>query len=188
MYDPTVLPPDLPAPVDDGAARHLVGMPLPRIALRSTSDRAVILADLAGRVVVFAYPRSGRPGEPPIDPDWDLIPGARGCTPQACSFRDLAQELSPFASGVFGLSTQSTEYQQEFATRLHLPFEVLSDDSLDLANAIALPTMRIAEQMLLKRLAWVQNNGVIEHVFYPVFPPDQSASQVLAWLRTAPSA
>jgi peroxiredoxin len=172
----------IPAPVDDGAARHLPGMKLPLLPLPATDGTTVDLSTLPGIVVVFAYPRTGRPGvENPEG--WDLIPGARGCTPQSCAFRDLFAELQ--ALGVhrlFGLSTQSTEYQREAADPLHLPFPILSDEHLSLANAMRLPTFETSGMKLLKRLALVVTDGVIEHVFYPVFPPDRNAADVAAWL------
>ena len=177
-----VLPPDLPEPVDDGAAAHLTGLRLPSIPLLGTDGTTVDLSTVRGRAVVFAYPRTGRPTEPPLVPDWDLIPGARGCTPQTCGFRDLAADFRAVDTSVFGLSTQEPAYQRELAERLHLPFPVLSDATLALTRAIDLPTMTVADLTLIKRLAWVQRDGVIEHVFYPVFPPDESAATVLAWL------
>jgi peroxiredoxin len=180
------LPEGLPVPVDDGACDHLVGMRVPDIALPSTAGRNVVLAR-AGRprAVVYAYPRTGVPGEPSPD-GWDLIPGARGCTPQSCSFRDHHQELLDLGAEVFGLSTQTTAFQQEMALRLHLPFEVLSDAELRFARALRLPTFEVAGMTLIRRLTLVLRDGRIEHVFYPVFPPDQSAAQTLAWLRAHP--
>jgi peroxiredoxin len=180
------LPADLPVPVDDGACDHLVGMSMPTIALPSTAGRSVVLAQ-AGRprAVVYAYPRTGVPGEPSPD-GWDLIPGARGCTPQSCSFRDNHQELLDLDAEVFGLSTQTTAFQQEMALRLHLPFEVLSDADLRLAEVLRLPTFEVAGMTLIRRLTLILLRGRIEHVFYPVFPPDQSAAQTVAWLRTHP--
>jgi peroxiredoxin len=180
------LPADLPVPVDDGACDHLVGMSIPAIALPSTAGRSVVLAQ-AGRprAVVYAYPRTGVPGEPSPD-GWDLIPGARGCTPQSCSFRDHHQELLDLDAEVFGLSTQTTAFQQEMALRLHLPFEVLSDADLRLAEALRLPTFEVAGMTLIRRLTLILLRGRIEHVFYPVFPPDQSAAQTIAWLRSHP--
>ena len=118
----------IPAPSDDGAAAHLVGMTIPPLSLMATDDTAVTLSALPGRTVVFAYPRTGEPGKISLVDDWDMIPGARGCTPQTCSFRDLFAELKAAgAKHVFGLSTQSNAYQTEMASRLHLPFAVLSD-------------------------------------------------------------
>ena len=173
----------IPAPEDDGGARHLTGMTVPNIALPATSGETVSLAELPGLTVVFAYPRTGRPGEiSPVD-DWDMIPGARGCTPQSCAFRDLFADLKTAgASHVFGLSTQDITYQREMAERLHLPFPVLSDENLALANALRLPTMQVADMALLKRLTMVILDGKIVKTFYPVFPPDRNASDVLAWL------
>jgi peroxiredoxin len=182
------LPADLPAPLDDGAAAHLTGMRLPPFALPATDGTQVALASLPGRVVVFAYPRTGRPGEQPLVADWDLIPGARGCTPQTCAFRDLFAEFSRLGCRIFGLSTQDCEYQRELADRLHLPFPVLSDHEFHLTRALRLPTMEVAGQTLLKRLAWVADAGVIRKVFYPVFPPDRNADEVLDWLRVNPPA
>lgn len=178
----------IPAPQDDGAARHLAGMMLPEVALPSTAGGTVSLDRLKGRTVVFAYPRTGLPGDPSPVPDWDMIPGARGCTPQSCAFRDLFRELQDSgAQAVFGLSTQDTAYQQEMTSRLHLPFPVLSDEKLELANAMRLPTMEVGGMTLLKRLALVIDNGRVRHVFYPVFPPDRNAADVLAWLKANPA-
>jgi peroxiredoxin len=173
-------------PVDDGACDHLPGMSVPAIALPSTAGRNVVLAKTGRpRAVVYAYPRTGVPGEPLPD-GWDLIPGARGCTPQSCSFRDHHQELLDLGAEVFGLSSQTTEYQQEMAARLHLPFEVLSDADLRFAKALRLPTFEAAGMTLIKRLTLILRAGRIEHVLYPVFPPDQSAAQTIAWLRAHP--
>jgi peroxiredoxin/GNAT superfamily N-acetyltransferase len=182
VNDPNVLPKDLPAPEDDGGAAHLAGLRLPSIPLTGTDGTTVDLSAVRGRAVVFAYPRTGKPNEPPLVPDWDLIPGARGCTPQTCSFRDLAADFRAVDTSVFGLSTQEPEYQRELAERLHLPFPVLSDAQFALTRAVKLPTMDVGGLTLIKRLAWVQRDGVIEHVFYPVFPPDENAATVLAWL------
>src|SRR6185312_11235485 len=177
----------IPAPTDDGAAAHLVGMMIPPITLLATDDSSVTLSALAGRTVVFAYPRTGEPGKISLVDDWDLIPGARGCTPQACSFRDLFAELKAAgARQVFGLSTQDNAYQTEMASRLHLPFPVLSDSGLKLTDALKLPTMEVAGLTLLKRLALIVDDGRIRHVFYPVFPPDRNAADVVAWLQENP--
>jgi len=177
----------IPAPSDDGGAAHLTGMAIPSGTLRATNDTSVMLSTLEGRAVVFAYPRTGEPGKIGLVDDWDMIPGARGCTPQACSFRDLFAELkSAGAAHVFGLSTQSNEYQTEMASRLHLPFPVLSDEELELTHALKLPTMLVAGLTLIKRLALVIDDARITHVFYPVFPPDRSAGDVLAWLKANP--
>jgi peroxiredoxin len=184
--DFSTLPDGLPVPVDDGACDHLVGMSMPTIALPSTAGRQVVLAETGRpRAVVYAYPRTGVPGEPLPD-GWDMIPGARGCTPQTCSFRDHHQELLELGAEVFGLSTQTTAFQQEMAARLHLPFEVLSDAELRLVRALRLPTFEVAGMTLIRRLTLVLRGGRIEHVFYPVFPPDQSAAQTIDWLRAHP--
>jgi peroxiredoxin (alkyl hydroperoxide reductase subunit C) len=174
----------IPAPQDDGAARHLAGMAVPDVGLAATDGMLVSLAKLPGRVVVFAYPRTGVPGQISLVDDWDMIPGARGCTPQTCAFRDLHKVMiTAGASRVFGLSTQDTAYQREAAERLHLPFPLLSDERLALASALRLPTMEVAGNTLIKRLALVIDDGTIAKVFYPVFPPDRSAGDVLAWLE-----
>jgi peroxiredoxin len=183
-HDPYVLPRDLPAPEDDGAADHLVAMPLPPFELTATDGSTVRLDRLPGRLVVYAYPRTGVPGEDPLVPDWDSIPGARGCTPESCAFRDHYRELcAAGAALVFGLSTQDTEYQREAAARLHLPFALLSDVDLEMTKALRLPTFEAAGQTLLKRFTLVITDGRIEHVFYPAFPPDAHAEEVLGWLR-----
>jgi peroxiredoxin (alkyl hydroperoxide reductase subunit C) len=179
----STLPADLPAPVDDGAAAHLPGTRIPHVALAATDGSTVDLAAIPGTVVVFAYPRTGRPGEPSLVEDWDQIPGARGCTPHTSGFRDLHAEFTALGARVFGLSTQDTEYQREMIERVRVPFAVLSDADLALANALRLPTMTVAGHTLLKRIAWVARDGVIERVFYPVFPPNENASEVLAALR-----
>ena len=178
------LPPGLPVPQDDGAARHLPHMMVPPVALASTRGREVVLANESQqrRVVVYAYPRTGRPDKD-LPPGWNAIPGARGCTPQSCAFRDLHEEFARRGARVYGLSTQTTEYQREMAERLHLPFEVLSDAELRFQRALKLPTFEVAGMTLLKRLTLVLSRGEVEHAFYPVFPPDQSARQVLDWLR-----
>jgi peroxiredoxin len=174
----------IPAPTDDGAAAHLAGMTMPPVALRATDDTVVTLSALKGRTVVFAYPRTGEPGKVSLVDDWDMIPGARGCTPQTCSFRDLFAELKAAgAAHVFGLSTQSNAYQTEMASRLHLPFAVLSDEKLELTRALKLPTMEVAGLTLIKRLALVIDDARIRHVLYPVFPPDRNAGDVLEWLK-----
>ncbi|MCS3450053.1 MULTISPECIES: peroxiredoxin [Bradyrhizobium] len=177
----------IPAPTDDGGAAHLVGMTIPPVRLRATDDTAVTLSALKGRTVVFAYPRTGEPGKIGLVDDWDMIPGARGCTPQTCAFRDLFAELKAAgAAQVFGLSTQSNAYQTEMASRLHLPFPVLSDEALELTHTLKLPTMSVAGLTLIKRLALVIDDARITHVFYPVFPPDRNAGDVLAWLKANP--
>jgi peroxiredoxin len=177
----------IPAPVDDGAARHLEGMKVPDLGLPATDGTSVSLGGIDGRVVVFAYPRTGVPGQIALVDDWDMIPGARGCTPQTCAFRDLHKELA--ASGarrVFGLSSQDTAYQREAAERLHLPFPLLSDEKLALTRALRLPTMQVAGLTLIRRLALVVDDARITKVFYPVFPPDRNAPDVLEWLNRHP--
>jgi len=174
----------IPAPQDDGAADHLKGATIPPVSLVATDDSSVTLSALTGRSVVFAYPRTGEPGKISLVDDWDMIPGARGCTPQTCAFRDLFSELKAAgARHVFGLSTQSNAYQLEMASRLHLPFPVLSDEKLELTRALKLPTMEVAGLVLIKRLALVIDDARITEVFYPVFPPDRNAPDVLAWLK-----
>jgi len=178
------VPPDLPVPQDDGAADHLAGLSVSDVALPATDGRSVRLTEQAAeRSVVYAYPRTGRPGIAPLTPDWDLIPGARGCTPESCSFRDHHGELASLGAAVFGLSTQDTAYQREAVERLGLPFPLLSDEGLVLASALRLPTFEVAGQTLLKRLTFVVRDGRIEHVWYPVFPPDAHAEEVVSWLR-----
>jgi peroxiredoxin len=176
------LPSGLPVPEDDGGCDHLTGMRLPPLALRATGAGAVDLSTLAGWTIVYCYPRTGRPDEEPLT-GWNAIPGARGCTPQSCGYRDHYQEIRDLGiDAVFGLSTQDTEYQQELVDRLHLPFQVLSDASLELTRALKLPTFEVDGMTLIKRLTLVIHDGAIEHVFYPVFPPDTSAPTVIHWL------
>jgi peroxiredoxin len=183
-HDPTVLPTDIPAPLDDGGARHLTGLKLPALALPATDGSPVDLSELRGRTVVYIYPRTGVPGQALPD-GWDAIPGARGCTPQSCSFRDHFAELKALGvAHLYGLSTQDTAYQREAVERLNLPFPVLSDAALTLARAINLPTFAAAGMTLLKRMALVIEDGVIAKVFYPVFPPDRNAEEVISWLRS----
>jgi peroxiredoxin len=185
LHDPTVLPDDLPAPQDDGAARHLTGARLPDIALRATDGTQVNLAGLKGRTVVYIYPRTGRPGQA-LPTGWNGIPGARGCTPQSCSFRDHFAELKRLGvAQLFGLSTQDLDYQREAAERLHLPFAILSDADLKLTRGLNLPTFQVDGMTLIKRMALVIDDGVITHVFYPVFPPDKSAEEVVAFLQAS---
>ena len=185
--DWSALPGDLPAPVDDGAAAHLPGTAFPDLELPATDGRSVRL-DAPGsrpRIVVYAYPRTGVPGEDSLTDDWDQIPGARGCTPEACAFRDHHAELTAAGAEVYGLSTQDPDFQREAAERLHLPFALLSDAQLRLTRALGLPTFEAGGQTLLKRLTLVLRDGRIEHVFYPVFPPDEHPAEVLSWLRAA---
>lgn len=184
-HDPNVLPGVLPVPQDDGEARHLAGLKLPSVPLPATDGSIVDLSGLSGRTVVYIYPRTGLPGQEPPD-GWDAIPGARGCTPQSCSFRDHFAELRQLGvTHVLGLSTQDSAYQNEVAERLELPFPILSDGNLALARAIKLPTFTIAGMVLLKRMVLVIDAGVIAKVFYPVFPPDKSAEEVIAWLHAS---
>jgi peroxiredoxin len=180
------LPADLPVPVDDGACDHLAGAPWPAIALRSTAGRMVSVDDLDSEwQVLYFYPRTGLPDrDPPGGLEmWDSIPGARGCTPQSCSYRDHHAELRALGCRVFGVSTQDTGYQREAAQRLHLPFELLSDPDLSLTHALGLPTFSVAGQTLVKRLTLVGRRGGIERCFYPVFPPDADAENVVRLLR-----
>ena len=183
-HNPHFLPPDIPVPQDDGAARHLAGAKLPDLALPATSGPAVNLSKLKGRTVLYIYPRTGVPG---VDapPGWDQIPGARGCTPQSCGFRDHFAELKALGvTHLYGLSTQDTGYQREAAERLHLPFAILSDADLNFALKLHLPMFMASGMTLLKRMALVIGDGVIVKAFYPVFPPDKNAEEVIAWLRS----
>ncbi len=180
-HDPNELPKDLPVPVDDGACDHLPGMRVPSVPLLSTAGHNVDLASLKGRTGVYCYPRTGRPGQEPPK-GWNDIPGARGCTPQACAFRDHHQGLRELGVQLFGLSTQETDYQREAVERLHLPFELLSDDKLAFAHALRLPTFEVESMTLIKRLTLIIRDGTIEKVFYPVFPPDENAQAVIDWL------
>jgi peroxiredoxin len=174
----------IPAPVDDGATRHLPGARVASVPLRATDGGAVDLSALRGRAVVYAYPRTGQPGvENPEG--WDMIPGARGCSPQSCAFRDHFAELKALGvDHLFGLSTQDPGYQREAAERLHLPFAILSDERLELTRAMRLPTFDVAGMTLLKRFTLVVDAGRVARVFYPVFPPDRNASEVVEWLST----
>ena len=176
------LPTDLPVPQDDGACNHLLGMPLPNVALLATDGSMVNLSQLAGRLVIYCYPMTGQPNVP-LPEGWDQIPGARGCTPQSCAFRDHYQELQALHANVFGLSVQSTEYQREMATRLHLPFQVLSDEQYQFQKALNLPTFVAAGMTLLKRVTLISHQGRIEAVHYPIFPSDSDPAWVLDYLR-----
>jgi peroxiredoxin len=184
--DPYTLPDDLPVPEDDAACDHVPGERLPALSLEATTGGTVDLADIGadGTAVLFIYPRTGRPGEE-LPTGWDLIPGARGCTPQSCAFRDLHAEFASQGVEVFGMSAQSPEDQAEFAERVHLQFPVLSDPSLLLGEALGLPTFSVDGMTLYKRVTLVIRDGEIAKVFYPVFPPDRNASDVLAWLQAA---
>jgi len=185
LHDPTILPAELPVPMDDGAAAHLAGRKLPALALPATDGSRVDLAKLAGRTVVYIYPRTGVPGRA-MPEGWDAIPGARGCTPQSCSFRDHFAELKALGvAQLYGLSTQDSDYQREAAQRLKLPFPILSDADFALTRALKLPTFADAGMTLTKRMALIIDDGVISKVFYPVFPPDKNAEEVIAWLRSS---
>jgi peroxiredoxin len=184
-HNPQFLPPNIPIPEDDGAAAHLTGARLPSLTLRATDGAEIDLSKFSGRTVIFVYPRTGVPG---VDPPrgWDQIPGARGCTPQSCSFRDHFGELKRLGvAQLFGLSTQDSEYQKEAAVRLHLPFPILSDEKLALTKALKLPTFSVAGMTLLKRMALIIDDDTITKVFYPVFPPDKNAAEVIAWLQAS---
>jgi peroxiredoxin len=177
------LPAGLPVPTDDGACRHLPGLEVPAIELPSTDGGTIRLGDAPTRwTVVYAYPRTGVPDRD-SPPGWDAIPGARGCTPQNCAFRDHHAELQRLGATVYGLSTQTTEYQREMAERLHLPYPILSDARLALTRALRLPTFRYGDWTLLKRLCLILEGPRIVHVVYPVFPPNSDAPAVAAWLR-----
>lgn len=179
--DPTILPGDLPAPADDGAAGHLTRMPLAPVALPATDGTVVRLDELPGRSVVFAYPRTGRPGQEPPGGEaaWNAIPGARGCTPEACSFRDEVARFRALGVRVFGLSTQDTDYQREAVERLRLPYPLLSDAALELTRALALPTFEVDGETLIRRVTLIVAEGRIDDVVYPVFPPDRGADLAL---------
>ena len=176
---------DAPAPADDGAADHRPGTRLPETALPATSGGVVELSELDGRSVVYAYPRTGVPDEPVFHEGWDQIPGARGCTPESCAFRDHHNELAELGvDHLFGMSTQTSDYQREAAERLHLPFALLSDVDLAFGRAMRLPTFEADGMLLLKRLTMIVRDGTVETTFYPVFPPDRSAGDVIAWLAS----
>lgn len=185
--DYTTLPDDLPEPIDDGAADHLPGTPMPALTLPATDGTEVRLDEpRPARTVLYLYPMTGEPGTPLPD-GWNEIPGARGCTPESCGFRDHHAELAQAgAPTVFGLSSQSTEYQAELARRLALPFPILSDESFELARLLTLPTFETAGMRLYRRLTMIISDARIEHVFYPVFPPDRHAAEVLNWLVANP--
>ena len=179
------LPNDLPVPEDDGAANHLVGMCLPAISLSTTTHSQFNFAEISGRLVIYCYPMTGQP-DVALPEGWDQIPGARGCTPQSCSFRDHYQELRSLGAEVVGLSVQSTEYQEEMADRLHLPFLVLSDVDYRFQQALSLPTFVAAGMTLLKRITLIVNDGVIEAVHYPIFPSDSDPAWVIGYLKNNP--
>jgi peroxiredoxin len=186
--DPSLLPDDLPVPGDDGAAAHLEGAGMPPIRLPATDGSSFAVHEPptgSDRLILYAYPRTGQPGAVPLSADWDRIPGARGCTPESCGFRDHAAELAALGAAVAGLSTQDTQYQREAVERLRLPFPLVSDADLELTRALGLPTFDIGGEVLLRRLTMVVRGGAIERVFYPVFPPDRHAQEVLRWLTDA---
>jgi len=192
-HDPTLLPADLPPPIDDDAARHLRGTTIPSLRLPSTLGDTFDLEQITrSPAVLFFYPRTGVPGQPPPrladGSDWDLVPGMRGCTPQSCGFRDLLSEFRALSVSVYAVSTQTSEYQREFAERMHIPFPILSDSELALTRSLRLPAIDMpaasgGPPTLLKRMAWFCERSRIEHVWYPVFPPNENAARVLAWLR-----
>jgi peroxiredoxin len=179
----TSLPTNLPAPIDDGAAKHLIGLSLPAVTLPSTAGSFVAMNKLEGITVIYCYPMTGQP-DVALPEGWDAIPGARGCTPQSCSYRDHYAELNALGAEVFGLSTQTTEYQKEMVGRLHLPFPVLSDHTLEFALALRLPTFQVNEMTLLQRLTLICNGNKIEHVNYPVFPSDADVDLVIDYLKS----
>ncbi len=183
IYD---LPPDLPRPIDDGVTDHLCGLSVPNIQLESTLGKSIhILEQFQKPTVLFVYPRAGSPLEPNTNQElWDQTPGARGCTPQSCGFRDLNGEFESLGVAVFGLSIQSPAVQSEFVERNHIPFTVLSDSKYELTERLSLPTFIFEGERLIKRMALFIEAGKIQKVFYPVFPPDRNAEEVLTWLRT----
>jgi peroxiredoxin len=181
-FDYRTLPPDLPVPVDDGAADHLLGAALPELTPAST--QGPIGLRQPGRLVLYVYPRTGVPGQPLPD-GWDAIPGARGCTPQSCAFRDHEADLRALGARVVGMSAQTLDEQREFAAREHIPYPLIADPELRLAAALGLPTFAVEGMRLYRRITLVARDGRIEHVFYPVFPPDRNAADVVAWLRAA---
>lgn len=181
------LPDDLPEPKDDGEANHLPDTTVPSVALTATDGTAVDLSERSGRMVVYCYPKTGRPDKDVIPDGWEQIPGARGCTPEACAFREHHRDLRERGVGeVYGLSVQSTAYQREARDRLHLPFELLSDADLKFAGRLDLPSFEVTGERFLERITLVLRDGRIEHVFYPIFPPDEHAKEVLRWLETQP--
>lgn len=180
--DLTYLPPNLPEPVNDGACDHLSGMQMPDITLRSTAGTMVSLSNIPGWLVIYCYPMTG-PAHVPLPPGWDEIPGARGCTPQACSFRDHYQELQQLQSTVFGMSTQTATTQQTERERIHLPFHLLSDEQLLFSRALQLPMHYVEDLVLIKRVTLIFKDGYLQKYFYPVFPPDKNIDAVLAYLK-----
>jgi peroxiredoxin len=183
MTNVNELPADLPVPLDDGSTNHLKGMKLPKVSLQASNGKRINLADIKGRLVIYCYPMTGQPNVALPD-GWDQIPGARGCTPQSCSFRDHYQELQALGTQVMGLSVQTTEYQKEMANRLHLPFPVVSDVDYEFQKALNMPIFMTAGMTLLKRVTLIANDGVIEAVHYPIFPSDSDAAWVLEYLKS----
>lgn len=177
------LPANLPVPEDDGAADHLPGMTLPAITLTTTHGKKIRLADLQGLLVLYIYPMTGHPDKA-LPEQWDAIPGARGCTPQSCAFRDHYTELQRLGAGVHGISSQSSADQLEAKQRLDLPYELLSDANFQLETALGLPTFQASERKCYKRLTLITDHGRIRKCFYPIFPPDKNAADVIAWLQT----
>ncbi|MGI9659354.1 MAG: peroxiredoxin [Gaiellaceae bacterium] len=192
MTDLMSIPDDLPAPLDDGAADHLGGLPLPSLVLPATTGGAVAVSEVASDwLVLFVYPMTGRP-DLELPDGWNEIPGARGCTPQACAFRDRHAELARLGAATFGLSVQEPDYQREMVARLELPFPVLSDHNREFGETLQLPTFVAVmpdgvRAVLYRRLTLIARRGVIEHVMYPVFPPDENAAEVEKWLRAQPT-
>jgi peroxiredoxin len=182
MTNLTQLPSDLPIPQDDGSTDHLKGMKLPQVLLKATNGKTINFGDIQGKLVIYCYPMTGQPNVALPD-GWDQIPGARGCTPQSCSFRDHYQELKDLGAEVIGLSVQTTEYQKEMADRLHLPFPVVSDVAYQFQKALNMPTFVAGGMTLLKRVTLIANNGVIEGVHYPIFPSDSDAAWVMDYLK-----
>jgi peroxiredoxin len=187
--DYSSLPPDLPVPEDDGAADHLSGMTLPPLALTVAGQGGSFdLREAAtlGTLVAFVYPRTGTPGQPLV-PGWDDIPGARGCTPQSCAFRERHFALAGLGAIVVGVSAMDPREQAGFAEREQLPYALLNDGPLALRDQLGLPTFEVCGTTLYKRLTFVARAGRIEKVFYPVFPPDGNAAEVEGWLRGPPT-
>ena len=182
MSDYTELPPNLPVPQDNGASSHLLGKSLPNIILRSTSGKRVNMSHVRGQAVFFCYPMTGQPGVKLPD-GWDSIPGARGCTPQSCSFRDRYQELQAFNTQVYGISTQKSSTQLEAVERLHLPYELLSDADFKLTTSLQLPTFEVENRRFIKRLTLIVRGSEIVKVFYPIFPPEKNVMDVVEWLK-----
>ncbi len=176
------IPPGLPIPQDDGSTDHLRGLRLPNVSLKATNGTTVNFGDISGRLVIYCYPMTGQPNVALPD-GWDQIPGARGCTPQSCSFRDHYQELQALGAEVVGLSVQTTEYQKEMVDRLHLPFPVVSDSDYQFQKALNMPTFMAAGMTLLKRVTLIANHGVIEAVHYPIFPSDSDPGWVIDYLK-----